>query len=164
MTLFPYQGNSILSAQGKSQPMINYNTLRMTLTPPWFNVGNKGTTRSLRTLIQTRRCLPHSHSTTVCRGLPRWMVVWRVGRGGLQTTEGHHSTVTTLTRQLARARTWLWWCLVFWLLSPPLLPGEAAQRRLDIPGGHHGLRRPARLCGVPGLQALLEEWLGEQMA
>lgn len=66
MTPFPYQGNSILSAQGKSQPMINHNALRRSLTP-WFNVGNQGTTRSLCTLTQTRRCLPHSHSTTVCR-------------------------------------------------------------------------------------------------
>lgn len=54
--------------------------------------------------------------------------------------------------------------MLFWLLPPPLLSGEAAQRRLAIPRGHHRLRRPARLCGVPGLQVLLEEWLGEQMA
>lgn len=54
--------------------------------------------------------------------------------------------------------------MLFWLPPPPLLSGEAAQRRLVIPGGHHKLRQPARLCGVPGLQVLLEEWLGEQMA
>lgn len=54
--------------------------------------------------------------------------------------------------------------MLFGLPPPPLLPGEAAQCRLDIPEGHHRLRRPARLCGVPGLQVLLEEWLGEQMA
>lgn len=87
MTPFPYQGNSILSAQGKSQPMINHNTLRMTLTPPWFNVGNKGSTRSLRTLTQTRRCLPHSLHSSVQR--PAQVDGGVEGReGGLQTTEG----------------------------------------------------------------------------
>lgn len=102
MTPFPYQGNSILSTQGKSQPMINHNTLRMTLTPPWFNVGNKGSTRSLRTLTQTRRCLPHSLHSSVQR--PAQVDGGVEGREGRPSDNGRTSLTSHYADQAVSSR------------------------------------------------------------